>query len=249
MYSQYFSEGLDSVKFSGQIAGFKSPGWEPSAATQVFANKEFTWLNMKLKRIQIFILCPGQARGRGAAPVRGTWRSSQRELEPNEGPLTTSLLRGELVLEHLKDNHHLVEHLGDHHLVEHQLHALVNQQTIYPPTSRHVTCGTKVLHGIEVLQVAWDTSKYLNQLPLCRLFDFSYHPLTSLTTRSTRSTPTAGSRKSLDSSNRHAAIFLEKFWKPPYSSSAPYLSVFPTEHLFWSSYFPMHFCHTASQVF
>ena len=35
MYTQYFSEGLDSVKFSGQIAGFKSPGWEPSAATQV----------------------------------------------------------------------------------------------------------------------------------------------------------------------------------------------------------------------
>lgn len=34
MYTKYFSEGLDSVKFSGQIAGFKSPGWEPSAATQ-----------------------------------------------------------------------------------------------------------------------------------------------------------------------------------------------------------------------
>ena len=55
MYSQYFSEGLDSVKFSGQIAGFKSPGWEPSAATQVFAQKEFTLLNMKLKSFQISI--------------------------------------------------------------------------------------------------------------------------------------------------------------------------------------------------
>ena len=30
--------------------------------------------------------------------------------------------------------------------------------------------------------------------------------------------------------------------------SSPYLSVFPTEHLFWSAYFPMHFCHHQSSL-
>ena len=61
MYTKYFSEGLDSVKFSGQIAGFKSPGWEPSAATQVKNLKTF------LKKI---IFSSGKAGGRGGSIMR-----------------------------------------------------------------------------------------------------------------------------------------------------------------------------------
>lgn len=79
---------------------------------------------------------------------------------------------------------------------------------------------------------------------VCRFFDFSYHLLTAL---SQLISPRLQDLESLLTTLATVPCCHYLSWEILTSpNSSPYLSVFPTEHLFWSSYFPMHFCHQSS---
>ena len=114
------------------------------------------------------------------------------------------------------------------------------------PTNQQTNQSTSTLATVlrypEVLKCLWVPMR----CHVCRFFDFSYHPLTALSQLlvSPRLQDLESLLTTLATVPTLPSDISRNFDKPKLLS--PYLSVFPTEHLFWSSYFPMHFCHQSS---
>ena len=116
------------------------------------------------------------------------------------------------------------------------------------PTNQQTNQSTStlatVLRYLEVLKCLWVPMR----CHVCRFFDFSYHLLTALSQLlvSPRLQDLESLLTTLATVPTLPSDISRNFDKPQILS--PYLSVFPTEHLFWSSYFPMHFCHHQSSL-